>query len=1302
MSSVCSPPVLIALLVIGLLAHAVAQEAPMLPETEPLLLPLDAATTVIVSPEAGDYPAIAGTLAGGLERLTGQRPAIVPDGVEPTDLGAGPVIVLGNLMDSALDRRLYLHCYDFTDYSWPSPGGHVVRTIRDPFGTGAHALIVGGSDSAGVAGAVQALLAHVEASGPQLGYLNLVELGEWADEIGGYTERFLGDDDSVWTRVGGAGSWDYQVQIAKCGIGYLRTGDEAYLPIFARELRYWFDHYVLNLRTDAPPQTHGFLNTILSVWDLIRDHPAFDETRHKFDEDWLYVYRSSEGPRKIAREAERTTIRNNHGTRTGLDAVYGGRFFLRRFGARAEDVAADAREWLDIADRYFAPQLTSSKPTEDSWGHQWAASLYDTLIYAMVTDHEEYFASDALRRAAERALIAHARGSGPRSYLSACAVATGDTGFLSGYPEGEAYGRWCAAMRSSCDEFLRAFCTNAPVVPRRELLGVSVAPLDQLWYDTIDETGWNPGDLFVVTAEHEQCFDKLSIREGWGPDDFYLLLDGISGGQHSYQDANCAIIVQEGGATWTSRTGRSLSDSGTVIAGNGVAVALDGSGPGRLHRYARLLYADEQGEWLACGSALEGVGEADWQRHILRRRGRWTLVVDRVVVRAGGEVLAERHWHMRGNVTAHDDGLVAAKIAGGRWDYLHLQTAGVLPAGMRGTSDRAEVVRARAAPGDAPEFATLLHVTREVTAPPGGLSLRALEAECTGDPPAPAGIGRLTDLGIVVLRATQPGQWLEMPFALDEAVTGEVFVDLLGFTDRGDVRVLLDGEEVITRFAHRAGTVVPQRAPLGHRELSAGGHVLRLETVGEPGDDGKCFVGLGGLLIRPDGAPEADLPRPDRPAFSVAQLAAGWRVDGAEDTVVVVVGDGGLAILTNAGVTTIGTAPDTVPESLAAALAAPAPAAEALLPLQPECPTISPPWRELKVGDAPITAVARGADGRVAAADSAGDVTIFDAAGARLGSAHFDSEVLALHFIGEDLMVGEDRGALTRLGPDASQRWQIVIPYVPMPWDYWSEYRSRVREITSADITGDGVPEILIANSDRRVHAFTADGGELWKVPVEWGVFTAMTCGQFRGQFALFGGTSHPSIHGRCIIFSADGKLVTYLTRADLQSWSIPSQFRDMRQVDLDGDGVGEIINAVDTNCRQLVAYTQDKQLLWDADMAGAAEAIAIAPADEGAPPTVYCSGAAGYVAAFDGATGERRWACYLGADVPLLARTADGRIAAVTPAGTVYVIGADGALEGKVELRAEVSALIRPGDQRKDDVLLLGTADGRVMVGSR
>ena len=551
-----------------------------------------------------------------------------------------------------------------------------------------------------------------------------------------------------------------------------------------------------------------------------------------------------------------------------------------------------------------------------------------------------------------------------------------------------------------------------------------------------------PAPPCLPNVSAEEGFDKLSIREGWRGQDFYLLLDGISGGLHAYEDANCVLIMQEGGATWTARTGRSLNESGTVKSGNGVAVSLDGSGPGRLHRYARLLYRGRHADYEAVGTALEGVGDADWQRHIIRKHEQWTLVVDRVRARREGEALAERHWHLRGSVTARDDGVTAVQQVGSSRRYLHLQSAGVLPEGMSGTTNRAESVRALVGPERPLEFATLLHVPPGTPAPPGAAYFRALDATCTGEPAPPDGIGRLTDLGIVVLRATQPGNWIEMPFHLDAQTSGEVTVDLLGYSDRGAVRMLLDGKQVVERYEHRVPTTVPQRVPLGDQELAAGDHILRLEVVGDPPADGKCYIGLGALLITPPGTPAG--PAPGERVFSLTRTAAGWRIDGPDGPEVISVERTGAAGPPGWKVGQ----PERLPS--ADSVHAQAVQADGLLPLHPQAPALSSPWRSMTSGEAAVTAVARAEDGRIAAGDRTGAVVLFAADGTRQASARMESEVLALHFLGDDLLVGEDRGALTWIGPDGTTRRQVVIPYEPMPWDYWSEYRSRVREITSA------------------------------------------------------------------------------------------------------------------------------------------------------------------------------------------------------------------------------------------------------------
>ena len=74
----------------------------------PLVVDLASPTTTIVSPALPAYEPIARKLADALKKSTGRRPALRPDTTPAKELGPGPVISLGNLMDSQLGRRMYL------------------------------------------------------------------------------------------------------------------------------------------------------------------------------------------------------------------------------------------------------------------------------------------------------------------------------------------------------------------------------------------------------------------------------------------------------------------------------------------------------------------------------------------------------------------------------------------------------------------------------------------------------------------------------------------------------------------------------------------------------------------------------------------------------------------------------------------------------------------------------------------------------------------------------------------------------------------------------------------------------------------------------------------------------------------------------------------------------------------------------------------------------------------------------------------------------------------------------------------
>ena len=1093
----------------------------------------------IVHPAAGDYPAIAARLAQDLQAVTGVAPSVV-DEREPNALaGSAPVLVLGNLMDSAVGRRLYFGAYDFTDYAFPGPGGYTLRTIRDPFGTGAPVLLVGGSDAAGVGAAAARLVERVRAGGPVLGYVNDVRLGQWTDAAHMATSAYLKDEDAIWQRVGQSGSWDYMDSIARCGTGYLRTGDDRYLVLFRRELNRFIDTDVFNPNLEAPPQLHGRLYVLLVVWDLVRDHPLFTAAdRAKVDAMFLHVARSPEGTEQIAAIAATNAVRYNHHTRAGLDAYFVGRYFDRRFGL------PEARAWLATAERLFAPQLTSAKPVEDSWVHQWAASLFNTLAYALATGREDYVRSPAFRQAADRALIAYGRAP-PRHYMSACAVATGDTGYLSLETDLPTLARDAAQLRlvppgdkelvSFTDEVLRTFTGGAPIVRRQDLLGLGVAPLDRLWHATIETPIYNPGGIFAVTVPVAEAFDKAALRDGWAPDDFYLLLDGISGGHHAYQDANCLVWLREGGVDWfTPQTGYQHSLS--VRWQNGVNAALDGRGPEKIHRYARLLYHGTQGDISAVGAALDSVGTVNWERHIVRKRGAWTLVLDRVVSAQAGELLVERFWYPKGEGTAQAGGFTSKQTTAGADIFLHLASS----IGMNGP---APVERSRS----------------------------------------------MVEAGGSV------------------AVAGLMWTDGLA----------------------APGACTLTRTPTGWKITDASGKETTVELL----------------------------------------------LDGGRGS--------GVAVRTAGDLATMGQGQSAAQPEAAA------------LPLVTAAKSLALPFREIRLEGKTVSAVASGHAGfAVGTAD--GLVVAYDPELHERWRARRPSGILALELSGDDTVVGEERGGLSLYDGAGRVRWTVDIPWVTLPWAYWGEERSRIREIAVADLNGDGVDEILVSNADRRVYAFDRTGRELWKRPIEWGVYTAMWPGMLDGKFALLGGTSKPSIFGWVVLLGADGAVRDHRQRPDIICWSLPTNTLDLQYADLDGDGAPEIVSALDTNCRQLVAYQPDGAVKWDLDVAGSANALAF----DAVHRRILCASSAGYVVSVDGMTGQRQWATWIGEAANLVWTLPDERVLALTPQGRATVLSASGEIVGAANLGGPITALPRPGNHRAPGrCLILGASQGRVLV---
>ena len=382
----------------------------------------------ISSPGDEPYQAAAKRLQAALHGVLSESVEILPDA--RLDAGGRHVIALGNMMDSAFLKTLYFRAFDLTDRVWPGPGGWTVRTAPHSMDEVGHVVVVGVSSAEDVTGAADALSNTIAETGITLPFQYRVQPGRWSDLYLRPARERLAAGDAHLEReyTGGAGDWTYMRAIGDIGMLAVRTGQEALMEMFCRQvcqfaLTRWFERHLPD-----PPQIHGFLRTMLLPFTILENHPSIPtEMREETLDALLALYRSGEGAGNngFLSHVGVNRVRQNHQTRSALDLFYGGRYFHQVHGL------AEGRAWMKLAEVFFAPQMTSNKPVCDSWGHQWAASLFNTADFALASGRLDYVSSKPFLEGVDRALIAHSNlERGPQQYFLMAATATGNDEYL--------------------------------------------------------------------------------------------------------------------------------------------------------------------------------------------------------------------------------------------------------------------------------------------------------------------------------------------------------------------------------------------------------------------------------------------------------------------------------------------------------------------------------------------------------------------------------------------------------------------------------------------------------------------------------------------------------------------------------------------------------------------------------------------------------------------------------------------------------------------------------------------------------
>lgn len=741
------------------------------------------------------YAQAARLLQQGIFAVTGVRVPIISD----TDPKAaiplkGHLIVLGNRSTSRTSNALYDHYYSLMDLKYPGPGGYAIRTLHNPYGNGYSAILVGGSDDEGVLAAATVLrkLLEQRRRSPNL-------------SVGWIMETKLGKGLSVPTDLRQVATWEDSK-------GYGSVGYFGWNSISKRMALYYM--------TGDPFHAREAIRLSFPDAQALKEIDAIDEERIENKKDPLagpYHYNAmmlilfwdliEESP--VFTDEERLKVTNAFARRLAHPQDRG----TYDLNTIPPHVGSRHGQWSALSLYTLARYFNKYYPSP-VWAHAEQAGL---LHFRSLHEHE-WIAGEADN------LFWYNTGIAPiLTYM----ILTGDrkpleNGVLAKLLRGQEVlisGRvpdW--ALNYAALDFLHkaAYLTGEGrwlTYRERTGLDTNIFRLGQSFWPDENIKPELPWDLVGVWTVNQmpkpmwetrgtsfklsESFLNASYRSAPDASGDFILLDGMNGASRNPYHTFAILEYRLKGQT--------------LLQGylNQVLTSADGMWEPRVPMDGALRYRDVLGPVALAIGEVPHMPYCSWRRRIMHYTGRYSLIADSFAFRTDSDNMKiETLWQ----------GL------SGAWNV--------------------------------PEQAIRVAAVSPLSEAPGWKRFRALQARCRTHPPTPDKIALLESLDTVLLRGRQPGEWLEMPFTVPQTLQGELYADMLSYTDRGRARFYLDGQPIGPEFDNWAEGIAETRVPLGPVKLPPGEHVLRVEVVGpHPGVE-LMNIGLRGVSFKLAGAAE--------------------------------------------------------------------------------------------------------------------------------------------------------------------------------------------------------------------------------------------------------------------------------------------------------------------------------------------------------------------------------------------------------------------------------------------------------------
>ncbi len=1231
---------------------------------------------------------------------------------------SAPAILLGNVDSNPALAVLYARALTPADAICPGPGGSLVHTIADPFGTGGSVVVAGASDDAGLAKAAAALAAQV-AQRPAgadlaLGRLFLPDYtGEmqrryaWAMKPAaanrleeGLKQGQRALDEGMHTSIAGI--------LQSVALRYQLSGHSVEAKLFVALWDLYAKSAVADPRKFGGPW--GFDSDfpsfwVVTGWDAIEEDPSLtDAERLRVAQQMARWLAEAVIPKVGGRPNH---VPHNHQTFPGLGALMAGLYYSKSYRA------VEGTAWLQIADNLFGWQAAYAKPWEDCNGYQWLTNGH-LMRYSLARPDLTVFENGNAKKIIDYCL-------GTMNNLG-YQVPYGDTGSwqcwnsemicLDAYAfvTGDKAAAWAAARKRELKRTfeLYSFYRSDPGEKPAKLDGVKLFPLDATYYES-----W-PAEGRPALAH---CYDKVAFRERVDPQAPYLLVDGLSNGGHKHLDGNSIPQMTAYDRIW-------LADNDYFKAQtkyhNSVLIFKDGEAT-PIPDYAELVGMGETQGYGYCRSRMSGYSGVTWDRAVVWLKGQKAFVVlDRLEAQETNEYQLRLLWHGVGRPTLDGDGLLleqkgpAMRIDVGPGPKLKVVDDADLGANWSGYAHADPVVRSLNAvaqvqlqKGQSYLFATVIHGDPKGDVKPWKMSyIAGADGVMLATPNGPLAVG----MGPVAAE-TPVGAFSTDAKAI--VVDGDG-VTLLGAREAGaggtQVHSSPEPTDVEFPFPDAAGAMAQIPTRPVPTNLSAGGQAAPGRTVWErqPQPDSLVVSGNRGL----PGAVNLGVKLTSDPAPAKANVFNEGGPNSAEALL-----DGDWA--SNTGTSVMYDPDRTV--TLTLDLGRPV-AIQQVRWLQWWATSSSKNTRYLLKK----ATVLLSNDGFQADRRQVGEVTdpgphpnfgqplpyrvAVTGQTARYvrwviepqkGSAVYLSELLVDGKLPEggaavapyhisrlaagrlsggaqaDLVVATKEGSLLAFKADGAPLWSVSCP-------------AAINDVTCADVDGDGRDEVVIGRQDFKLTLLSADGKERWSRELKF---------YRRPPYVNVVRTGDLDGDGRPEIIAGGENWRFYAYKADgTELWNYESVHpsRSGAVADLDGDGKCEVLCG--THYYWFSTLKPDGTQLWGYHFGPIAYDVATGSFDGNRKRGVVIGGGDGFVHYLDSA-GKSRLKYNTGDEVRKVAcADLDGsgkdQIIAGSLNYNVYCFGADGKRRWRQDVGDEVTALTTI-----KGLAVVGTAGGKVFA---